>query len=261
MSSPIVTQINCLVRAGSPTVTVGGVDRTSAGHTNLGDPLADARQMLATQGRPTVPDVIIFMTDGQANQPFGQQPCAYLNTKATTSPRRRGRRSSRSATASAPRSARTPPSLTPMRSPRPTWRIRRPPRSTTLREVAPDREHGRRPLLLHPGRRRPRARVPPGGRGRHRGRAPDRLTPLYPVASRCPDPGSERGRSDPDQTRSARDRGARPSRGHAADRRPSAQGADADRDRRGSVVAGRPHRSPGRVGGIRARCAPRLVPT
>ena len=80
-SSPMVTQINCLVRAGSPTVTVNGV-ANGAGHTNLGDPLADARQMLAAQGRATVPDVIIFMTDGEANQPYGQNPCQYLNTKA-----------------------------------------------------------------------------------------------------------------------------------------------------------------------------------
>ena len=40
--------------------------------------------MLAAQGRPTVPDVIIFMTDGQANQPSSMQPCGYFNNKATT---------------------------------------------------------------------------------------------------------------------------------------------------------------------------------
>jgi putative Flp pilus-assembly TadE/G-like protein len=84
MNSTIVQNIQCLVRAGSPTVTVNGVNRTSAGHTNLGDPLDAAREMLATQGRPTVPDVIIFMTDGEANQPWGMQPCGYLNGKATT---------------------------------------------------------------------------------------------------------------------------------------------------------------------------------
>ncbi len=31
-----------------------------------------------------MPDVIIFMTDGQANQPSTMQPCGYFNTKATT---------------------------------------------------------------------------------------------------------------------------------------------------------------------------------
>ena len=39
--------------------------------------------MLATQGRVDVPDVIIFMTDGQANQPSTMQPCGYFNNKAT----------------------------------------------------------------------------------------------------------------------------------------------------------------------------------
>ena len=52
-------------------------------HTNLGDPLDAAREMLATQGRADVPDVIIFMTDGQANQPSTRQPCTYFNNKAT----------------------------------------------------------------------------------------------------------------------------------------------------------------------------------
>ncbi len=39
--------------------------------------------MLASQGRADVPDVIIFMTDGQANQPSTMQPCGYFNNKAT----------------------------------------------------------------------------------------------------------------------------------------------------------------------------------
>ena len=64
------------------TVTVNGTNQTNAGHTNLGDPLDAARAMLAAQGRSTVPDVIIFETDGQANQPNTLQPCNYLNTKA-----------------------------------------------------------------------------------------------------------------------------------------------------------------------------------
>jgi putative Flp pilus-assembly TadE/G-like protein len=80
--STLSTQINCLQRAGSPTVNVNGVNRTSNGHTNLGDPLDAARDMLRLQGRSTVADVIIFETDGQANQPYGMQPCNYLNTKA-----------------------------------------------------------------------------------------------------------------------------------------------------------------------------------
>ena len=82
-SSAIVQTINCLQRTNNPTVLVNGANQTSHGHTNLGDPLDAARAMLAAEGRPTVPDVIIFETDGQANQPWGWQPCAYLNNKAT----------------------------------------------------------------------------------------------------------------------------------------------------------------------------------
>ena len=63
-------------------VRVNGVVKTNAGHTNLGDPLDAAREMLQTQGRSDVPDIIIFMTDGEANQPDGLQPCSYLNNKA-----------------------------------------------------------------------------------------------------------------------------------------------------------------------------------
>lgn len=82
MSSQIVQRINCLQRAGSPRINVNGVNQTNDGHTNLGDPLDAARAMLALQGRASVPDVIIFETDGQANQPHGYNPCNYLNSKA-----------------------------------------------------------------------------------------------------------------------------------------------------------------------------------
>jgi Flp pilus assembly protein TadG len=83
MNSTIVNNINCLVLAPSLTVNVNGVNRSGPGHTNLGDPLDAAREMLLVQGRLDVPDVIIFMTDGEANQPYGYQPCGYLNGKAT----------------------------------------------------------------------------------------------------------------------------------------------------------------------------------
>ena len=81
-SSQIVTAINCLKVSPTIVVRVNGVVKTSAGHTNLGDPLDAAREMLQTQGRSDVPDIIIFMTDGEANQPDGLQPCSYLNNKA-----------------------------------------------------------------------------------------------------------------------------------------------------------------------------------
>ncbi len=83
-ASQLVSRLNCLQRAGSPRIYVSGVDRTSAGHTNLGDPMDAARAMLLAQGRANVPDVIIFFTDGEANQPDGLNPCNYLNTRATT---------------------------------------------------------------------------------------------------------------------------------------------------------------------------------
>jgi von Willebrand factor type A domain-containing protein len=87
-ASNLVQEINCLQRARNFQGSNG--DRVYArsqggsptgSHTNLGDSLDAARAMLAT-GRPDVPDVIIFMTDGQANQPSTMLPCAYFNNKA-----------------------------------------------------------------------------------------------------------------------------------------------------------------------------------
>jgi hypothetical protein len=84
-SDTLVRQINCLERAQSYVYSKsdGQPANGSGNHTNLGDPLDAAREMLATQGRADVPDVIIFMTDGQANQPSTRQPCTYFNNKAT----------------------------------------------------------------------------------------------------------------------------------------------------------------------------------
>lgn len=82
-SSALVSTIDCLERAANPSIFVSGNNRTSAGHTNLGDPMAAAAAYLAANGRPTVPDVVIFMTDGQANQPDGLQPCSYAFNRAT----------------------------------------------------------------------------------------------------------------------------------------------------------------------------------
>jgi hypothetical protein len=81
-NSQIVRQINCLQRPNSPRVYVNGVNRTGAGHTNLGDPLDAGSEILQTYGRSDVPDVMIFFTDGEANQPDGMLPCNYLNSKA-----------------------------------------------------------------------------------------------------------------------------------------------------------------------------------
>lgn len=81
-SSTLVQQINCLQRANDWVYATSQGGAPSGNHTNLGDSLDAARALLAT-GRPTVPDVIIFMTDGQANQPSTMLPCKYFNDKAT----------------------------------------------------------------------------------------------------------------------------------------------------------------------------------
>ena len=82
--APIVQAIGCLQRSPTVTVTVDGVDRTNAGHTNLGDPMAAAHAMLESEGRDDAADVIVFMTDGEANQPDGMMPCRYLHRMAST---------------------------------------------------------------------------------------------------------------------------------------------------------------------------------
>ena len=63
------------------TVTVNGTTRRRRPHQPrrpAGRRPSDARRA----GTATVPDVIIFETDGQANQPKTLQPCNYFNTKA-----------------------------------------------------------------------------------------------------------------------------------------------------------------------------------
>jgi hypothetical protein len=81
-ASNLVQEINCLTRAQDFVYATSQNGAPSGNHTNLGDSLDAARAMLAT-GRPTVPDVIFFMTDGQANQPSSMSPCTYFNNKAT----------------------------------------------------------------------------------------------------------------------------------------------------------------------------------
>ncbi len=82
-SSQLVQQINCLQGAPGTVQSMSDGVGPSGNHTNLGDPVDAARAMLAAEGRPSVPDVIIFETDGQANQPSTRQPCNYFNTKAS----------------------------------------------------------------------------------------------------------------------------------------------------------------------------------
>jgi Putative Flp pilus-assembly TadE/G-like/von Willebrand factor type A domain len=87
-NSPLAKAINCMTQGNTPTVNVAGMNPTnqaSHGQTNLGDPLDAAQYMLAHEGRAGVPKVVIFETDGQANQPWliNQGPCNYLNQQAT----------------------------------------------------------------------------------------------------------------------------------------------------------------------------------
>ena len=77
--STLVSTVNCLMRATSVTT----VTPTGAGHTNHGDPLQAAANMLAGS-RVDVPDVIVYFADGEANQPRLNQPCQYAITRANT---------------------------------------------------------------------------------------------------------------------------------------------------------------------------------
>ena len=88
-ASALVQAVNCLNRATGASVTPApatacklnkpepSVTNLCGGQTNLGDPMAAAASYLRTSGRPGVPHIIIFMTDGEANQPMNSQPCQY----------------------------------------------------------------------------------------------------------------------------------------------------------------------------------------
>ena len=78
-SSQLVRTIQCLERTPANVTTTP----SGAGHTDLGDPMWEARNVLLNEGRADVPDVIIFFSDGEANQPRFSQPCSYANTRAT----------------------------------------------------------------------------------------------------------------------------------------------------------------------------------
>jgi Flp pilus assembly protein TadG len=77
-SNELVSTVLCLQRANVTSTVPAG-----AGHTNHGDPLQAASNMLAAS-RADVPDVIVYFADGEANQPRNSQPCQYANTRATT---------------------------------------------------------------------------------------------------------------------------------------------------------------------------------
>lgn len=67
-SSDLVKGINCL--------------SSSSTGTNLGDPMAAAGAYANASGRADVPKGVVFMTDGQANQPYSYGNCSYAVTNA-----------------------------------------------------------------------------------------------------------------------------------------------------------------------------------
>ena len=234
-----------------------------AGTTRTSATRSTPRARCSRTGRPTVPDVIIFMTDGQANQPSSMQPCGYFNNKATTAKDAGQTIFTIAYGLSSVNCASTDSCDVPEQARDDQPRVRGDAASTDdlAGRLRPEREQGRRPLLLHPGHRRPRAGVPPGGGRRDRDRAPDRLASAVPASlTLSRSPGGRRAGTDTHETRSAHDPRARPSRGLPTDRATRPAHALHDRHRRGSVVAGRSARAPGRVGGVRARCPPRLGP-
>lgn len=68
----------------SSSALVQGIDclSSSSTGTNLGDPLRGAGDYLVANGRPDAPDGIVFMTDGEANEPYGSGNCDYAKAKA-----------------------------------------------------------------------------------------------------------------------------------------------------------------------------------
>jgi hypothetical protein len=64
---------------------VRGIDclSTSSTGTNLGAPMDAAGNYLIANGRPNVPGGVVFMTDGEANEPFASGNCNYALTEAS----------------------------------------------------------------------------------------------------------------------------------------------------------------------------------
>ncbi len=127
-----------------------------------------------------------LLHDGRSGEPAEHHVSpASTSTTRRRSRRPRVRRSSRSGTASTARtSARTHP--VPSAARLGTTNLALAATQPTDRQLAghvqPLGEQGQRQLLLHSRGGRPRARVPSGGRGRHRDRAPDRLTRATPAS-------------------------------------------------------------------------------
>jgi hypothetical protein len=61
--------------------TINCLNNSSVG-TDLGNPMEAARQHLINDGRAGIQKAIILLTDGEANLPYFESPCAYAESKA-----------------------------------------------------------------------------------------------------------------------------------------------------------------------------------
>jgi hypothetical protein len=80
MGSTLVSRVQCLQRAGSITVS----PQPGRGHTNYGNPIDAAQYILQNdpKARPDAPNIIIFLGDGEANQPEPGNPCQLAVSEA-----------------------------------------------------------------------------------------------------------------------------------------------------------------------------------
>jgi hypothetical protein len=79
----LVSTIECLQRAPNLTIIDDGV-QSRGNHTDHGDAIWAAQQMLQLKGRTGVQDVIVFLADGQSNRPAARQPCQYAVNEASS---------------------------------------------------------------------------------------------------------------------------------------------------------------------------------
>lgn len=78
--STLVSRVQCLQRAGSITVQ----PQAGRGHTNYGNPIDAAQYILQNdpKARADAPNIIVFLGDGEANQPEPGNPCQLAVSEA-----------------------------------------------------------------------------------------------------------------------------------------------------------------------------------
>lgn len=79
--STLVSRVQCLQRAGSITVQ----PQAGRGHTNYGNPIDAAQYILQNdpKARADAPNIIVFLGDGEANQPEPGNPCQLADIEAS----------------------------------------------------------------------------------------------------------------------------------------------------------------------------------